>query len=89
MIFKIDLVNVLLGFLQNFCTIPIMNPLSWFMISNSSCITCSFRPQNFPAIIAIWYLTMYVIVEINLPYRGLFSKQKFSQEMQNLNFKEF
>ena len=32
MIFKIDLVNVLLGFLQNFRLIPIMNPLSWFMI---------------------------------------------------------
>ena len=32
MIFKIDLVNVLLGFSQNFLTIPIMNPLSWFMI---------------------------------------------------------
>ena len=31
-IFKIDLVSVLSGFLHNFLTIPIMNPLSWFMI---------------------------------------------------------
>ena len=28
------LVNVLLGFSQYFCAIPIMNPLPWFMIYN-------------------------------------------------------
>ena len=31
-IFKIDLVNVLLGFSQIFLVIPIMNLLSWFMM---------------------------------------------------------
>ena len=38
-IFKIDLVNVLLGFSQNFLAINIMNPLSWFMMVNTTEVT--------------------------------------------------
>ena len=47
-IFKIDLVSILLEFLYNFFTIPIMNPLSWFMINyilSMTCVLCTYFTQ--------------------------------------------